>query len=175
MSSEHDVQSARYSDPQVPNYNLHSIAELLPEILDKGKRNRGGTGKHRKSLRPTNSERMNRALKELGTSAFKIHMLLWQWRGAPAKGNLPFFTIHSLGKFCSLTRPTVRAGVKELIRKGWICKQGYNIHHKNELYRLIPIRDVCEVDGGRSPLAPPGNPPEKGGRSLVTDVIQPTM
>lgn len=160
MDSKPDIQSARYSDSQVPDYNTHRIGDVLKSVLDQGKRTKKVKEVGRKRLFPTNSERMNRALKELGTSAFKIHMLLWQWRGAPAKGNLPFFTIHSLAKFCALTRPTVRSGVKELVRKGWIQKQGYSKHHKNELYRLIPIRDVAEVDGGRSPLAPPGVPPK---------------
>lgn len=41
-----------------------------------------------------------------------------------------------------MSRPTVRQGLTELVCRGWIQKQGYNKHHKNELYRLIPIRDV---------------------------------
>lgn len=129
-------------DPRVPDYNLSTIGELLPGILERGKRQSKVSPRPCKRLSPTNSERMNRALKELSPSAFKIHTLLWKWRGAPAKGLLPFFTIHGLAKFCTLTRPTVRAGVRELVRKGWIQKLGYNKHVKNELYRLIPIRDV---------------------------------
>lgn len=136
-----------YSEPQVPDYNMSRLSDLLPGVLDAGKRESGKVLKVRHRLFPTNSERMNRALKELGPSAFKIHTLLWKWRGAPAKGSLPFFTVHSLSKFCSLTRPTVRSGLKELTRLGWIQKQGYNSHHKNELYRLIPIRDVLGVEG----------------------------
>lgn len=91
---------------------------------------------------PTRSERMNRALAELGLSAFKIHALLWTWRGAPSRGELPFFTIHSLGKFCHLSRPTVRVGLDELSRKGWIARRNYNKHHKNALYGLVGIRKV---------------------------------
>ena len=125
--------------------NLSSISELLPGVLERGQRQSKVISGSRKRLSPTNSERMNRALVELGPSAFKIHMLLWKWRGAPAKGLLPFFTIHSLSKFCSLTRPTVRAGLRELVRLGWIRKLGYNKHVKNELYSLVPIRDIASV------------------------------
>ena len=123
-------------------WNTQRVGEVLSGILDRGDREKSVKGGAQKRLSPTNSERMNRALKELGPSAFKIHTLLWKWRGAPAKGLLPFFTIHSLAKFCTLTRPTVRAGLRELVVKGWIRKQGYNKHKKNELYRLIPIREV---------------------------------
>ena len=137
--------------------SVKSIGELIPGVLEAGDRHMEGTerpiestrkvgSKSQKRLYPTNSERMNRALSELSCSAFKIHTLLWQWRGAPARGCLPFFTVHGLCKFCSLTRPTIRAGVKELVGKGWIQKQGYNKHHKNELYSLVPIRDVVKVD-----------------------------
>ena len=85
---------------------------------------------------------MNRAQAELGLSAFKIHALLWTWRGAPARGELPFFTIHSLAKFCKMSRPTVRVGLTELSRKGWIARRKYNKHHKNALYGLVAIREV---------------------------------
>lgn len=91
---------------------------------------------------PTRSERMNRAIAELGLSAFKIHALLWTWRGAPARGELPFFTIHSLSRFCHMSRPTVRVGLAELNRKGWITRREYNKHHKNALYGLVGIRKV---------------------------------
>jgi len=124
--------------------NVSSIGELLPGVLDRGDREKEVKGYARKRLSPTHSERMNRALVELGTSAFKIHTLLWKWRGAPARGTLPFFTIHSLSKFCSLTRPTVRSGMRELVKKGWIEKLRYNKHAKSALYRLVPIRDVRE-------------------------------
>lgn len=152
--------------------NSESIGEVLaplvgeilgggPPVLDCGSRvgsvvkgrrksQRRGMSPTRYRLTPTNSERFNRALKELGSSAFKIHALLWKWRGAPARGSLPYFTIHSLSKFCRLTRPTVRSGLLELVRLGWIRKQGYSKHHKNELYRLIPIREVpigCDARG----------------------------
>lgn len=135
------------------DYNMHSIGDLLPGVLDAGQRtsgiitepkNNGSDVKppHRRRLSPTNSERMNRSIKELGASAFKIHTLLWKWRGAPAKGNLPFFTVHSLSRFCGMTRPTVRSGLTELVNKGWIQRLKYNKHEKNALYRLTPIRDV---------------------------------
>jgi len=146
MNRGTDVQPARVLGGRVPDYNLSSIGELLPGVLEVGCRDRHRRKGPRKRLSPTNSERMNRALKELGPSAFKIHMLLWKWRGAPAKGLLPFFTVHGLAKFCRLTRPTVRSGLVELVRKGWIRKQGYDKHAKNELYGLIPIRDVPLVD-----------------------------
>lgn len=142
MQGASRVKQAVYADPQVPDYNLHTIGDLLPGVLETGERVKKVEVKPRVKLTPTNSERMNRALQELGTSAFKIHTLLWKWRGAPSRGRLPFFTVHSLAKFCNLTRPTVRSGLMELVCKGWIHKLGYNVHHKNELYRLIPIRDV---------------------------------
>lgn len=91
---------------------------------------------------PTRSERMNRALAELGPAAFKIHALLWQWRGAPGKGLLPFFTIHSLGRFCRLSRPTVRQALAELSKKGYIERREYNVHHKNALYALVAVRKI---------------------------------
>lgn len=142
MNRASDVQPARVEGGRVPDYNLSSIGELLPGVLERGERQSKVTGRPHKRLSPTNSERMNRALVELSPSAFKIHMLLWKWRGAPARGLLPYFTIRSLCKFCALTRPTVRAGVRELVRKGWIRKHGYNKHAKNELYSLAPIRDI---------------------------------
>lgn len=132
---------------------VSSIGDLVPEVLDRGSRRRGATeafpedqedeGRGEYRVRsPTNSERMNRALVELTTAAFKIHTLLWKWRGAPARGLLPYFTIHSLSKFCRLSRPTVRVGLRELHGKGWIQKTPYNKHHKNALYRLTAIRKV---------------------------------
>lgn len=154
---------ARYIEPQVPDYNMHRLSDLLPGVLESGKRRESGLDesfegspsgkqKHRVRLFPTNSERMNRSLKELSKSAFKVHMLLWQWRGAPARGKLPFFTIHSLSKFCAFTRPTIRGALKELVNQGWIQKLGYSKHKKNELYRLVPIRDVPEI--GARPRGP---------------------
>jgi len=153
MGIDVGYRKTSYSTPQVPDYSLSRISELIPGILEKGKRTsevndrpaRGDDEKNarpRVRLHPTNSERMNRALAELRPAAFKIHMLLWQWRGAPAKGYLPFFTVRSLSKFCSLTRPTVRAGLRELADKHWIARLDYDPHKKNELYRLVPIRDV---------------------------------
>ena len=132
---------------------VEEIGEAISEVLDAGKRGeaasqegRNDAAKDSETFRvrggPTRSERMNRALKELGPSAFKIHQLLWTWRGAPAKGNLPFFTVHSLARFCRLSRPTVRSGLNELILKGWIAPGDYNVHHKNTLFRLVPIRHI---------------------------------
>lgn len=132
---------------------VQETAERISEVLDSGKRaqavSQTGSGDdledgqgYRVRGGPTRSERLNRALVELSPSAFKVHTLLWKWRGAPARGLLPFFTIHSLSKFCNLTRPTVRSGLVELVRKGWIQRLGYNCHVKNALYRLVPIRKV---------------------------------
>lgn len=122
--------------------NMSRLGELLPGVLERGRRQKRVRGRPSVRLSPTNSERANRALVELSASAFKVHFLLWKWRGAPGPGRLPFFTIHSLARFCSLTRPTVRSGLRELVRKGWIRKRGYDVHVKNELYSLVPIRDV---------------------------------
>ncbi len=120
------------------------LGELLTGVLERGERARKADRGGGKKLCPTNSERMNRALVELSSSAFKLHMLMWKWRGAPAKGKLPFFTIHSLGRFCGMTRPTVRSGLRELVCKGWIVKLGYDGRRKNELYRLVPIKGICD-------------------------------
>lgn len=142
MGKDRDSRRAESIEDQVPDYNLHSISELLPGALESGRRAVGGQGGPRKKLFPCNSERMNRALAELGPSAFKIHTLLWKWRGAPARGLLPFFTVHSLGRFCSMSRPTVRAGLRELVGKGWIRPGSYNKHKKNQLYRLVAVREI---------------------------------
>ena len=105
----------------------------------------GGSGRRS----PTRSERMNRALVELGLAAFKVHALIWTWRGAPARGNLPFFTIRGLQKFCNLTRPTIRKALDELTGKGWIARLPYNCHHKNTLYRLVAVRKIPPASKGR--------------------------
>jgi len=132
---------------------MRARTEPLSQVLDSGSRRRRDVkdllddfevdpGREYRKRTPTNSERLNRALVELGSSAFKVHTLVWQWRGAPARGTLPYFTIRSLEKFCNLTRPTVRVALKELTQKGWVERLPYNKHHKNTLYRLIPIRKV---------------------------------
>lgn len=119
-----------------------SVGEVIAETLDQGKRDVKGPGREYRLRTPTNSERLNRALVELRPGAFKVHMLLWKWRGAPARGTLPYFTIRSLEKFCHMTRPTVRVAMTELTVKGWIERKTYNKHHKNALYTLVPIRKV---------------------------------
>lgn len=134
------MRTERVSSPITAS--VPSIGQLLGGILDVGKRGVENRKVGRIRLSPTRSPRMNRALKELGPAAFKIHTLLWEWRGAPARGLLPFFTIHGLSKFCNLTRPTIRVGLEELVHKGWIQRLRYNGHDKNALYRLIPIRNV---------------------------------
>lgn len=132
---------------------VFSLGEVLGPVLDKGSRQGsdvspaagevdGGTKGEYRARTPTRSERLNRALAELGLSAFKVHTLLWQWRGAPARGSLPFFTIHSLSRWCKLSRPTVRGAVDELTAKGWIIRRGYNCHYKNALYSLVAIRKI---------------------------------
>lgn len=126
---------------------VNKIGDLVPGVLDRGKRTAGGVRRARERRTPTNSVRLNRALAELGPSAFKVHMLLWKWRGAPADGLLPFFTLRGLSPFCNLTRPTVRSAIRELVSKGWIERLGYNVHEKNELYRLAPIVKVPRNEG----------------------------
>ncbi len=132
---------------------IPAFGEVLRDVLDKGERHvkanpkskelsAGEDGKEYRVRSPTRSERLNRALKELRPAAFKVHMLIWTWRGAPARGTLPFFTIRSLEKFCNLTRPTVRKAFDELTSKGWIIRKGYNCHHKNALYSLVPVRKI---------------------------------
>lgn len=116
------------------------VAESEESVVpvDSGARSNG----EYRARTPTNSERLNRALAELGLSAFKVHLLIWKWRGAPARGQLPFFTIRSLEKFCHLTRPTVRVALNELEGKGWIRRKEYNKHHKNTLYSLVAVRKI---------------------------------
>ncbi len=129
------------------------VGEVIPEVLDRGSRRRRKVkelladqddppGREYRARTPTNSERLNRALAELSLSAFKVHTLIWKWRGAPARGVLPYFTIRSLEKFCNLTRPTIRVALQELTRKGWIERLPYNKHHKNTLFRLVPVRKI---------------------------------
>lgn len=130
-----------------------AIGDLVPGVLDSGARRKRPVrdllddeeiplGREYRARSPTNSERLNRALAELGSAAFKVHLLLWKWRGAPARGLLPFFTIHSLSRFCRLSRPTVRMALRELMHKGWIRPERYNKHHKNTLFRLVSVRKV---------------------------------
>lgn len=135
------------------NAGSRSVGETVAEYMDRGSRRtknvrdlledqeQGHDWKYRVRS-PTRSERLNRALKELRPSAFKLHQLIWTWRGAPARGTLPYFTIRSLEVFCALTRPTVREAFKELTTKGWIQRLPYNCHHKNTLYKLTAIRKV---------------------------------
>lgn len=141
---------------------VRETAEAVERSLERGSRASGpvgaqdrpdnGAGRSEYRVRkPTNSERMNRSLAELSLSAFKIHTLIWQWRGAPARGTLPFFTIHSLRRFCHLTRPTIRRALLELVSKGWIVRHKYNSHHKNALYALVPVRKIPR----------PADPPRK--------------
>jgi len=149
-STEHDRAGRRRQERES---SVKAVGEALSEVLDRGSRRRKplrdllddddqGDGREYRVRSPTNSERLNRALVELGSSAFKVHTLVWKWRGAPARGTLPYFTIRSLEKFCNLTRPTIRVALRELTRKGWIVRLPYNVHHKNTLYRLVPIRKV---------------------------------
>ncbi|MBA7649693.1 hypothetical protein ES703_57491 [subsurface metagenome] len=148
---QRDLQAGKFG--QIRGVESTSVGDLVPGVLDSGSRSKRdardlpgddekrGPGGYRVRS-PTNSERLNRALAELGPSAFKIHILIWKWRGAPARGTLPFFTIRSLEKFCHLTRPTIRVALGDLTRRGWVERLPYNKHHKNTLYRLVPIRKV---------------------------------
>ena len=173
MEKLKDIQRmARYTTSECePNAGTKPLGEALKDFLDRGNRqtktnknpgkskSQSTAGEYRVRT-PTRSERLNRALKELRPAAFKVHMLIWTWRGAPAKGNLPFFTIRSLGKFCSLTRPTLRKAITELVDKGWIQKLPYNAQCKNTLYRLIPIRKINPLLSslGEAPRSAPGGP-----------------
>lgn len=132
---------------------MSTLGEAVSEVLSRGSRSRRPVrdllddekkpaGREYRARSPTKSERLNRALAELRPAAFKVHLLLWEWRGAPARGLLPFFTVHSLARFCRLSRPTVRVALNELLRKGWIRPEKYNKHHKNTLFRLVPIRKI---------------------------------
>jgi len=129
------------------------LGAVIPEVLDRGARHtrpvkdvledfEDSAAREYRVRTPTNSERLNRALTELSLSAFKVHTLIWKWRGAPARGSLPFFTIRSLERFCHLTRPTIRVALTELTKKGWIKRSTYNKHYKNTLFSLVPIRRV---------------------------------
>lgn len=128
---------------------VETVGEVLAEYLDHGDRLKSTARGGRVRRFPTNSERLNRALVELRPSAFKVHTLIWKWRGAPSRGTLPFFTIRSLEKFCAMTRPTIRTALNELTSKGWVQRLGYNKHHKNTLYKLVAIRDVPGGDKKR--------------------------
>lgn len=153
MNFQPDQSTRLSTHVSEPDAGSRTIGKAVAECLDQGPRRRkdvrelledqdqGTKGEYRVRS-PTRSERLNRALKELRPSAFKIHQLIWTWRGAPARGTLPYFTIRSLEIFCSLTRPTVRDAFDELTTKGWIIRLPYDCHHKNTLYRLVAIRKV---------------------------------
>lgn len=148
---------------------VSTLGEVLAPLLDQGSRQKSTTGEvsvvpgdqtereYRVRI-PTRSERMNRSLAELGLAAFKIHTLLWQWRGSPARGTLAFFTIHSLAKYCSMTRPTVRVALAELVKKQYIHRLKYNGHYKNTLYKLIGVRKIPP---------PRGHVPSRRGRRAI--------
>ncbi len=151
---------------------VSTLGEALAECLDSGSRSKrpvrdllddvdGPSGREYRLRSPTSSERLNRALVELNSAAFKVHLLLWKWRGAPAKGLLPFFTVHSLSRFCKMSRPTVRTAMRELIKKGWIRPGGYNKHHKNTLFRLVRIRKV--------PAPGPARPDRRGRTAVAAE------
>ncbi len=122
-------------------------------MFDTGPRDKGeprpkpgpaARGKRKPTVRttPTRKHRLNRALVELESAAFKVHTLLWEWRGAAARGNLPFFTLKSLARFCGTDRNVIRRAIAELISKGWIEPAPYDCHKKNSLYQLVPIEDI---------------------------------
>lgn len=153
MSDGTDQRRQRGEFEELRGVGPTPIGDLVPGVLDSGSRERrtvkdllddeeDSGGREYRVRSPTNSERLNRALTELRPGAFKVHLLLWQWRGAPARGLLPFFTMHSLSRFCGMSRPTVRLALRELVHKGWIRPERYNKHHKNTLYRLVGIRKV---------------------------------
>lgn len=153
MDERLEERLRRYTSGGVLPPGIRSLDGVLAEVLDRGRRvesqrladSKSSDGEGQRLGRrqsPTNSERMNRALVELSSSAFKVHMLLWKWRGAPARGRLPYFTLRSLSRFCGLSRPTVRKAIKELRDKGWIEGKGYDAHYKNTLYKLRAIREV---------------------------------
>lgn len=150
-----------------------SALDALPvesgTLFDTGARDKGeprpkhgpakrGRSRVKEERTPTNSVRMNRALVELSPMAYKIHSLLWRWRGAPAKGNLPFFTIHSLAKFCGTGRHEVKRVMAELTSKGWIQPGQYDCHKKNSLFRLVPIEEIpvpgVDVEASRDVVSP---------------------
>ena len=153
MEAEHDRERQLTAEGRLSGAGPVPQGEVIPEVLDRGSRRRrpvkglledfedSDVCEYR-ARTPTNSERLNRALAELSLSAFKVHTLIWKWRGAPARGTLPFFTIRSLEKFCHLTRPTIRVALRELTSKGWIERLPYNKHHKNTLFRLVPVRKI---------------------------------
>lgn len=153
MENESDHSARVNTSPVEVDAGSRPIGEVVREYLDRGSRRKQDVrrlleddekvekGEYRVRS-PTRSERLNRALKELRPAAFKVHMLIWTWRGAPGRGMLPYFTIRSLEVFCRLTRPTIRLAMMELTSKGWIIRRPYDKHHKNTLYELVPIRRV---------------------------------
>lgn len=105
---------------------------------------KGGKKRRKKKEEATCFERWNRSKRELSWPAIAIHTQLWIWDGAPSKGDLPFFTIDSLAEFFQCDRKVVIRAIKELLQVGYIESLGYDKHHKNALYRLVPIRKVPE-------------------------------
>lgn len=159
-----ELRQAEFFEPQVPDYNVKSVGEVLADAVHqvreggenpfgRGPRDKGearpkhgppkcGEVRPERRLSPTHWERMNRSLVELSHPAFKIHTLLWMWTGASAKGNLPFFTLKSLARFCQADRNVIRRAMGELVSKGWIQPGQYDCHKKNSLYKLVPIAEV---------------------------------
>lgn len=43
---------------------------------------------------------------------------------------------------CATDRNAVKRALQELTRKRWIERAKYDEHHKNALYKLVPIKDV---------------------------------
>ncbi len=96
---------------------------------------------------PTHRERRNRALKELSGNAYKVHDLLWTWRGAEARGFTPFETDISLAYFLGTDVKVIKRAKEELTVKGWVEFGQYDKHGKNRKAYLVPIRKVPKPGG----------------------------
>ncbi len=143
------VEEAKKTPAQV----FHPQGENDEVPFDKGPRAKGqarippgpakrGQKKLREERGSTYSARWNRGQDELSIWAFGIMVQLWIWRGAAAKGDLPYFTDKSLAKFFHTDVKVVKRAKRELISLGWVKCKPYDCHHKNTLYELIALRKV---------------------------------
>ena len=143
------VEQAKKTPAEV----FHNQSENDEFLLGKGPRAKGlprkkpGPAKGGQKKRPeergtTHDARWNRGQDELSVWAFAVMLQLTIWRGAPAVGDLPYFTKAGLARHFHTDWKVIDRAIKELVSLGWVECKPYDCHHKNSLYRLVPLRKV---------------------------------